>query len=746
VNIFDMRIFEVKVLAIQYHKKMKKYKHITMYLYDIIQNTMSLINILNGYTNQVVTFHVVNESSISTQVDCPNYTKITIEHPSHNKPYYFIRLDNNDMWIHYVNLISSMSKLTLDQICKLIAVNVLEQLKTNNLTSHYDMERRIMQDPCKNEYLKREFMNTYSCMEKDKYDINIVDNITTWKIECRNFKNTKLNTSVILTLVFNPTEYPDSPPCITSVVPPMANSLHMRIMSISTLKKTCWSRTRSMRNILRKIYDILEERGNTVACSYFDDKICPLVDNIAQLSGVVNIRDFNDEKKSSPKDTQTTLPIKTSSKHVNSSGVGYNCSTKWNITTYLEEQIEKRKQLTVCVGVLHTNLLQKISLVETDAEKKNNLFEYIITSELIPSICNILGDMTPITWNDSELLYTTLFEIIKMIPDKYYGEYIKNETSYAVLHKCLRQCIKQRENAKLRGDARDFGLQNIMEVISRAHSMDMQLNIGATQAVSCQNLDAVYVENMEKYRFSEADILSFGYYYNSQIKNITLQPTAIRRLTCEFASLANDLPINKTSSIFVKVDPTNMSVIRAMIIGPKDTPYENGCFIFDIQIPSTYPNAHPYIQFMNHGGVRFNPNLYSCGKVCLSLIGTWGDSDKTNSENWQPATSTIFQLLMSIQSQILVENPYANEPGYYGTSQNAKESIEYNKNIQYYTLRYAITDLLNEPHKRYGDFGDIILQHFKHNQTEVKNKYANLDKDQGSVVYKTCVQRLETLK
>lgn len=35
-----------------------------------------------------------------------------------------------------------------------------------------------------------------------------------------------------------------------------------------------------------------------------------------------------------------------------------------------------------------------------------------------------------------------------------------------------------------------------------------------------------------------------------------------------------------------------------------------------------------------HGKVRFNPNLYNCGKVCLSLLGTWGD-------NWIANFSTI---------------------------------------------------------------------------------------------------------
>lgn len=28
--------------------------------------------------------------------------------------------------------------------------------------------------------------------------------------------------------------------------------------------------------------------------------------------------------------------------------------------------------------------------------------------------------------------------------------------------------------------------------------------------------------------------------------------------------------------------------------------------------------------------MRFNPNLYNCGKVCLSLLGTWsgGENEK----------------------------------------------------------------------------------------------------------------------
>ena len=64
------------------------------------------------------------------------------------------------------------------------------------------------------------------------------------------------------------------------------------------------------------------------------------------------------------------------------------------------------------------------------------------------------------------------------------------------------------------------------------------------------------------------------------------------------------------------------------------------------------------VHFLTTGGgrIRFNPNLYSNGKVCLSLLNTWG-------EGWDANTSTILQLLVSIQGLVLVKDPYFNEVG-----------------------------------------------------------------------------------
>ena len=62
-----------------------------------------------------------------------------------------------------------------------------------------------------------------------------------------------------------------------------------------------------------------------------------------------------------------------------------------------------------------------------------------------------------------------------------------------------------------------------------------------------------------------------------------------------------------------------------MIAGPEGTPYEGGLFEFDCFMPLDYPNVPPLVHLRTTGGgrVRFNPNLYNCGKVCLSLLGTW---------------------------------------------------------------------------------------------------------------------------
>lgn len=84
--------------------------------------------------------------------------------------------------------------------------------------------------------------------------------------------------------------------------------------------------------------------------------------------------------------------------------------------------------------------------------------------------------------------------------------------------------------------------------------------------------------------------------------------------------------------------------------------------------------------YYHSGGWRINPNLYEEGKVCLSLLNTWTGR---GNEVWDPKSSSILQVLVSLQGLVLNSKPYFNEAGYdkqVGTAEGEKNSLSYNEN------------------------------------------------------------------
>jgi ubiquitin-protein ligase len=153
--------------------------------------------------------------------------------------------------------------------------------------------------------------------------------------------------------------------------------------------------------------------------------------------------------------------------------------------------------------------------------------------------------------------------------------------------------------------------------------------------------------------------------------------------------------------------------VRASISGPAGTPYAFGLFFFDALFAQDYPRDPPVMLFETTGGgrVRFNPNLYADGKICLSLLGTW--HGHSASEKWNPDQSSLWQILVSIQGMILVEDPYFNEPNVEqmrGQPEGEAASARRNSQIQRDNIRWAMIDVLKNP--RPG-FEAAIMAHFK---------------------------------
>ena len=118
-------------------------------------------------------------------------------------------------------------------------------------------------------------------------------------------------------------------------------------------------------------------------------------------------------------------------------------------------------------------------------------------------------------------------------------------------------------------------------------------------------------------------LLSQHYFLNKQLEEAGTVNT--RLLFKELTGYRTALPVNCGSSCFCRVLNSQVNMLRVMITGPDESPYANGCFLFDVCLPSQYPQVAPLVHFLTTGGgkIRFNPNLYNCGKVCLSLLGTW---------------------------------------------------------------------------------------------------------------------------
>ncbi|KAI0041793.1 hypothetical protein FA95DRAFT_1584625 [Auriscalpium vulgare] len=148
------------------------------------------------------------------------------------------------------------------------------------------------------------------------------------------------------------------------------------------------------------------------------------------------------------------------------------------------------------------------------------------------------------------------------------------------------------------------------------------------------------------------------------------------RLQKEYRALSSSLP----DSIIVRAYEDRSDLLRTLIIGPENTPYEDAPFVIDWFLDSNFPQSPPIAHFLSwtNGNGR-GANLYEEGKVCLSILGTWaGDRN----ESWSPTRSSLLQALVSIQGLVLVKEPWFCEPAYdklRGTEDGIVNSRLYNE-------------------------------------------------------------------
>ena len=466
-----------------------------------------------------------------------------------------------------------------------------------------------------------------------------------------------------------PHNYPYVPPTIT-VLSIFNQSFTYALNNCEILNASKWNPSTSLNDIVVGIYNNIEKLDkndlkSNITNKYFHD----LTIDLLKLTNT----EPQDSKKFNFNFDFLKIQDKTSSK-----GIGYDFKgTTWDVNSYLKSEDEKTKKITS----LLTSIVPLIS--------KN--VDVISDTCLIPYIRQYIYDVSIMEVEKKKQYYEKLFEAF-------------NEIYKLEKYNCHFNIEKVCEQRELFTDYPDI-YKNIPILEKKVVIINTEDYVSVMRDLAMGGSDMV---KNNKFKFME------------HTKNKFTDVTFTKRVGSELKNLHKNLPISETSSIFLRTDESNTSIMKFLIIPHPDTPYAFGCFEFDMYLPYNYPSSPPHVEIITTGGgtFRFNPNLYDNGKVCLSLLGTWSGS---GGESWTP-NSTILQVLLSIQSLIFCEEPYFNEPGYErdrGNARGIEANNKYNEPVRFNTMKLAMVDQLKNP--SFG-FADVIKNHFRLKKNDIYKK------------------------
>jgi ubiquitin-protein ligase len=191
------------------------------------------------------------------------------------------------------------------------------------------------------------------------------------------------------------------------------------------------------------------------------------------------------------------------------------------------------------------------------------------------------------------------------------------------------------------------------------------------------------------------------------------------------------------NGIYYSHDETDMLKGYAMIVGPSDTPYFGGFYFFEFNFPDDYPFSPPTVIFKTNDGLtRFNPNLYKCGKVCVSILNTW------SGDKWS-SCQTINSILLTLCS-LLNDSPLENEPGH---TKKSREFVPYQKSIEFSNINFAICDIItlskNKIPYPFQMFYSFMKEHFIKNYDKLLD-FVGKKKNDDNNIYDVSIYRMTT--
>lgn len=235
---------------------------------------------------------------------------------------------------------------------------------------------------------------------------------------------------------------------------------------------------------------------------------------------------------------------------------------------------------------------------------------------------------------------------------------------------------------------------------------------------------------------------------NCYLYNIKMSLTSGEKRLLKDVIYINKNPLTQQGIYYIH-DNENIKKGYALIIGAEETIYSHGMYFFEFNYPDDYPFSPPNVIYLTNGDrVRFNPNLYRTGKVCVSILNTW------SGPQWS-SCQTISSILLTLTT-LFHNKPLLNEPGLTESNSSFKS---YNNIIRYSSIKVALLDVLNNKicSTMFSRFKDEIVEYVKSKQSSIRNDietidkflFANDNKKLSSRVYGItlyCMQKGELLK
>ena len=132
-------------------------------------------------------------------------------------------------------------------------------------------------------------------------------------------------------------------------------------------------------------------------------------------------------------------------------------------------------------------------------------------------------------------------------------------------------------------------------------------------------------------------------------------------------------------SLFLRDDSKSLYKWYAKLKGPNESPFENGIFIIQIDIPNEYPMKAPNCKFITK---IFHPNInFDTGEICHELL----------KDKWLPSCSieTVCRMILDLMMHPNADSPLNCDAGNlirYG------DLLGFKYLAQMYTIDYALNE------------------------------------------------------